>query len=705
MHNNNTEPNNVPLTAHSQPAPANNLDDVSACLGTIQLRICLPSGAPSAPIRGFCDSGSQISLITEAVVQHLQLVRNKTKYAIHGIGADAVANRMVDLHIIHRANDTDPVLVKALVVPRIASYLPDRKFTPPFNDIIPLGELADPIHNYPGPIDILLGAGVWANIVCDGIKRNIINDRQSIAQLTTLGWVIYGQISTCSHLRLYNCHMSSDEEDIHLDKLMLRFWNADAIPEARQWTAEEQLAEQIFTSTVQRESNGRYIVRIPKRTDAAPLGNSQRSAKACFYSIEKKLQRNPELYVKYKAVFDDHRARKHMVLAAEKPVDDADSYYMPHHPINTNISGNHQRKFRVVFNASAATTTGTSFNDQQLPGPKLQDDLNAIFLRFRKRKFALTADIKQMFRQVNVSPLDWDHQRLIWRDSPSQPLDEYIMTVVTWGMTSAGFNAVRAMRQCAMDHRHSFPLGAQIALTDFYFDDMLSGADDEDQLMIAQAEVDQLLKSGGFELAKWTSNSSRLAMAISAQQCIEVEFPTESGVLGMRWSPQSDQLYVKTAGMHTEIVVEGLTKRSVISAIAKIFDPTGLVGPVVVMGKILQQEIWKSGISWDERLPHDLVNGWLEYRQNIMSLDEIRIPRWIGISPGYQLQLHIYCDASEKAAGAAGYIRVSTGTERSSVCLVTSKSKVAPTKRTTIPRLELSAALLANNCHGLSFHS
>lgn len=125
-------------------------------------------------------------------------------------------------------------------------------------------------------------------------------------------------------------------------------------------------------------------------------------------------------------------------------------------PINADGNGG---KFRVVFNASAKSTTGISYNDQQLPGPKLQDDLITIFLRFRAKQFGVAADIKQMFRQVNVSPENWNHQRVLWRDSPNEKLCEYVITVICWGQTSAGFNAVRAVRQCAVDEQQRFPIG------------------------------------------------------------------------------------------------------------------------------------------------------------------------------------------------------------------------------------------------------
>lgn len=83
------------------------------------------------------------------------------------------------------------------------------------------------------------------------------------------------------------------------------------------------------------------------------------------------------------------------------------------------------------------------------------------------RQFGLTADIKQMFRQVKVNPLDWNFARVHWRDKPTDELSVFIITVISWGMRSAGFNAVRALRQCAMDEQTRFPIGSRMALEDF----------------------------------------------------------------------------------------------------------------------------------------------------------------------------------------------------------------------------------------------
>lgn len=100
----------------------------------------------------------------------------------------------------------------------------------------------------------------------------------------------------------------------------------------------------------------------------------------------------------------------HMALT---PIDsESKSYYLPHHCVVKDSSST--TKLRVVFDGSSKTTTGISINEKQLVGPRQQDELFQIVVRFRKHQIALTADIAKMYRQVRISEEDWDYQRIVW---------------------------------------------------------------------------------------------------------------------------------------------------------------------------------------------------------------------------------------------------------------------------------------------------
>lgn len=160
--------------------------------------------------------------------------------------------------------------------------------------------------------------------------------------------------------------------------------------------------------------------------------------------------------------------------------------------------------------------------------------------------------------------------------------------------------------------------------------------------------------------------------------------------LGMHWSPTTDQFsFTSTDFQPTH------TKRTVISEIAKLFDPNGLLGPVVFKAKCIMQLLWKRNLSWDETLPDDLKEVWHAFKQSMLSIGDIRIDRCLtGLTKCVQLDLFGFSDASELGYGACVYLVRSTSDNISHANLVCSKSRVAPLKTQSIPRLELCGALL-----------
>ena len=163
-------------------------------------------------------------------------------------------------------------------------------------------------------------------------------------------------------------------------------------------------------------------------------------------------------------------------------------------------------KLRVVFDGSSKTTNGLSLNDVLLVGPNVQQDLFSILLRFRTHKYVLIADIEKMYRQIRVADEDCHYQRILWRDSPLEPLRHYALRTVTYGTASASFLATRCLLQIARDHQTSFPQAALAITNDFYVDDLLTGSDTIPDLTNLKSDLGALLAQYGFTLHKWASN-------------------------------------------------------------------------------------------------------------------------------------------------------------------------------------------------------
>nr|XP_033203163.1 uncharacterized protein LOC117164328 [Bombus vancouverensis nearcticus] len=327
----------------------------------------------------------------------------------------------------------------------------------------------------------------------------------------------------------------------------------------------------------------------------------------------------------------EYLALGHMTKVNDNHSDD-NGYYLPHHGVTK--ASSQTTKLRVVFDGSAPSTTGTSLNDTLHTGPKLQEDLFSPYL------------------------------------------------------------AIRCLKQLAEDEGHRFPRAAQVLQRDFYVDDALTGAETKDEALTLRTELTKLLQLAGLNIRKWASNDNDLLHGLSLEETNHQHFLGDSQTLktlGVFWNSSDDSILYSVEVKPTPSRV---TKRIISSEIAKIYDPLGLLAPVIVRAKMLLQRIWSSKIDWDESLPIELHTEWERYYAQLPLLNNVRFPRKAIIESAMEIELHGFCDASEKAYGACVYLRTLTINGRAWTQLLTAKSKVAPLKCQTIPRLELSGALL-----------
>lgn len=368
-------------------------------------------------------------------------------------------------------------------------------------------------------------------------------------------------------------------------------------------------------------------------------------------------------------------------------VDASKLYYMPHHAV---FKAHGPPKIRVVFNGSQRTTSGLSLNDRLLPGPKLQPDLWLVVLRWRTFPIAAMTDMVKMFRQILVHPEDTHLQRIVWRDSPEKP--DYCLKTVTYGTAPAPWLALRTIQQLAKDEEDRFPRAAAVLGRNTYVDDILWGADDLVSVRELKAELIDLLTTGEFELSKWVASNPDL-LESQSESPVEIQQDDTIRALGLIWEPSDDCFRFKVTIQEDQAT----TKREILSGIDRLFDPLGWLTPVVITAKCLLQNLWMAGIDWDEPAPPELLNTWQTFQQSLIDIETISIPRWVGTNSSLaNMELHAFCDASERAYAAAIYVRVKQSETNAQVSLLAAKIKVAPVKTVSIPRLELcGAGLLA----------
>ncbi|XP_050305588.1 uncharacterized protein LOC126742827 [Anthonomus grandis grandis] len=365
-------------------------------------------------------------------------------------------------------------------------------------------------------------------------------------------------------------------------------------------------------------------------------------------------------------------------------------FYLPHHAVLKESSTT--TKLRVVFDGSAKSTSGLALNDTLKVGAKIQDDLIDIIIRFRTYRYGFTADIEKMYRSILVQENHRCFQKIIWRFDPSHELAEYQLNTVTYGTASASHLAIRCLRQLAIENQAQFPVASDKILKSFYVDDWLCGSNTIQEGKVLIKEVDEILKSAGFNLRKWFACDNTLLNNFSNSP-LEAKILTENDTtktLGITWNAKDD-VFQYTICLPN---INPVTKRSILASISQIFDPMGLVGPCIVRAKIIIQSLWQLGLNWDESVPMDLHQTWISFCEQICLINQIKIPRQIFCLNYNSVEFHGFSDASQKAYGACCYLKSCNNSGDVVVRLICAKSRIAPLKTLSLPRLELCGALL-----------
>lgn len=621
-------------------------------------------------VRTLCDHGSQSNVITEQVARDRGLKLCRTDVRLAGFFMTEGRECMKTVLRIRLAGGNTSLQIEAYVIPEIRMKLPKRTITDAEQPSKFKGELADAQFRQPGQIEMVLGAGVMALLTED--ESRLHNGYRW--QKTQLGWLVYGGLQMPRDCELLLNFVGEEER---LDGLLERLWQMDEVPTTRIRTAEEEECEKVFRENVERDETGRYIVRIPTKRKIKDLGSTWTAARRRFLTLEKRFERDP--------VFKEQYSKEIRTLLENGYMKRADKHpkgvvcYLPHHAV--------MKKFRVVFDASCKSDRGLSLNECQLVGERLQEDLFNILQRFRTHRIAVTADIKKMYLQIKVPEDQFDLQRVLWREKEGEGISEYWLTRVTFGMSSAPHSAVRAMLQCADDFEGKYPAAAAVIKRDFYMDDCLTGCESVEDAKKLVLELKDLLAEGGFPIGKWHSNVSEVAVTGSEEEIYLDR--DDSSVLGLRWLVQSDELSYLWKNREETVIP---TKRGVVQDLGRIFDPLGFIGPVTAAGKIIVRELHANKLAWDSPLPEMMLEKWNKWRKDLGSLQTLRIRRWI--EPERIRAVHGFADASELAYGAVVYVEYEVE-EGSEMMVLSSKSRVAPLKTKTIPRLELCAALLS----------
>ena len=256
-----------------------------------------------------------------------------------------------------------------------------------------------------------------------------------------------------------------------------------------------------------------------------------------------------------------------------------------------------------------------------------------------------------------------------------------------------------SIKQNAFELASQYPLAAKAVTEDFYVDDGFTGADSVEEAITLQCQLQEMFQKGGFLLRKWNS---------SCPQVVENLPPELKGVTSSLTIPDIDT-YTKTLGIEWNAVADcfrltvaelpppvNVTKRFLVSDVAKTFDILGWFSPSIILVKILLQRLWELKVDWDDVVPQSVREIWLQWRKELTLLSTKHIPRYYFRKDSHIVsrELHRFSDASELAYAAVVYLRMVNSDGKHYTSLVMSKTKVAPIKKQTIPRLELCGAVI-----------
>lgn len=447
---------------------------------------------------------------------------------------------------------------------------------------------------------------------------------------------------------------------------------------------------EVKTTQVEVEGILRYATSLLRKHQIPLFQASKEAVMPSLRSIEKRLARDPQLAEAYcEEICKLVRAGSVKKLGSDHPTE-GESWFIPHHLVG------HNEKNRMVFNCSYQFH-GLNLNEALLPGPTLGASLLGVLLRFRQSTVAISGGIRSMFHQVRLLPEDRPLLKFVWRDMRREdPPDMYKWQVLPFGMTCSPCCATFALQRCVKEHSSPDKDVRQSVEQCFYVHNCLQSVPTVEQAKQLVDKLCALLATGGFELRQWASNvPSAISHLPKEAQSNSLEHWRSQGdtshpesALGLTWHWESDRLGYK----HRPLEYGALTMRNVYKVLAWQYDPLGYI-----LLTPLFQHLWDKQRHWDDPLlPQDLQQEWKDWEAKLEVLPRISLPRpYVPAEVDVRSrQIHIFNDASERAYGSIAYLRTEDTEGRVYLAFLVARSRVAPRRQTSMPRLELCGALM-----------
>ncbi|XP_068724219.1 uncharacterized protein [Montipora capricornis] len=539
-------------------------------------------------------------------------------------------------------------------------------------------------------IDLLIGSDyIWNFFDGSTIRGEESAESGPVAVSTTFGWVLSGPVinlpkEKLSSIQFSSTHVlrvdSSSNDTLYED--FEKLWDLDSIG-----IREKDTVHEAFEKIVSFQ-DGKYSVHLPWKEHHKLLPDNYENSVARLSSQLKQLRRDPEVLREYNSIIEDQLQSGiiERVDTTECPAV-GKVHYLPHHAVVRRDA----LTARIVFDASSrATSEDPSLNECLYSGPALTPNIFKILLRFRERKIALVGDIEKAFLNIKVQEQDRNVLRFLWIDSLEKVDPELVLyrfCRVVFGVKS------------------------------------MSGERNLERCLLLYEKSKKCLSPGGFNLWKWISNSPQLLELIredrtrTKENCPEtqpvvedtetyvrvavrhleqLDMKNEYKVLGLNWNCVFDEFIFKFEALLRLAENLETTRRSLLKITSSFFDPLGILSPVLVQMKLLFQMLCQGNIAWDAPLPEPVRRQWKGWLQDLREVEQIMIPRCLydGVEEVVtSYTLHGFGDASENVYCAVAYLVLETSSGNYPV-LLTSKTRVAPLAKQSMPRLELLSGVI-----------
>ena len=438
-----------------------------------------------------------------------------------------------------------------------------------------------------------------------------------MAVKTKLGWVLSGPlkiagkkfkpVSSAVVNFLPSVNQGVDKRSI--EENVNRLWDLETLGIRQDDEVHETIKDDILFT------GNRYSVGLPWKIGHNKLPSNYENCVARLQGQIRKFKKDPLIFNECNKIITEQL--ENGVIEQVVELDEAEKvHYLPSQTVVRAEA--ETTKVRLVFDASCKDRrAGTSLNDCLHAGPSLTPFLFDILLRFREYRVALVGDIEKAFLNIEINPVDRDCLRFLWVsdiNAKEQEILVYRYRTVVFGVRSSPFLLNAVLQHHLKTYQEDQDFVSKL-LQSFYVDDLVSGGESIDKALELYQKAKERMLAGGFKLRKWKTNDVELLQEINKNESVEKEENSgqldvsyaketlgsakdlggggKTKVLGLVWDSGKDEIEFDFGKMAIESGEKQPTKRNILSTLASLFDPLGLISPIGVSGKVLFQELCK----------------------------------------------------------------------------------------------------------------